>query len=57
MFTGLSSADIIECFGESSASNFKTPIKCASLINRPCQARPTSDNINSNETLFLSVYC
>ena len=27
-------------------------MKCVSLNNWPCQARPTSLNINSNETLY-----
>ena len=36
------------------ASNSKEPIKCVSLNNLPCQARPTFVNINSNETVFYS---
>ena len=33
-------------------SNSKGPIKCLTLNNQPCQARPTLVNINSDETLF-----
>ena len=39
-------------FGRPSASTSKGPIKCKSLKNRPCQAKPTLVDINSNETLF-----
>ena len=31
---------------------FKGSIKCVFLNNRPCQARPTLVNINSNETFY-----
>ena len=39
-------------FDASLASNYKEPIKCVSLNNKPCQTRPTIVNLNSNETLF-----
>ena len=39
-------------FDGSLASNSKEHIKCISLNNRPCQARPTLVNINSNKCLF-----
>ena len=39
-------------FGRPSASTSKGPIKCKSLKNRPCHAKPTLADINSNETLF-----
>ena len=32
--------------------NCKGPIKCVSLNNQPCKARPTFVNINCDETLF-----
>ena len=35
----------------------KKPIKCLTLNNRPCQARPALVNINSKKNLFLSIYC
>ena len=37
---------------ESLASNYKEPIKCISLNNRPCQTCPRLVDINSNGTLF-----
>ena len=43
--------------GKSLTSNFKGHMKCVSLNNQPCQARPTLVNINSNKTPFLSLYC
>ena len=39
---------------KSLASNLKRPIKCVTLNNWPCQARPRLVNINSDETLFYS---
>ena len=47
MFTGLWSASTIVSFGDSEGS-----IKCVSLNNQPCQARPTLVEINCNETLL-----
>ena len=38
--------------GESLAFNSKVRIKCVSLNNRPCEARPTIVKINCCETLF-----
>ena len=52
MFIGLLSACTIGSFGESLASNLKRPIKCVSLSNKPCKARPTIVKINSDTTLF-----
>ena len=52
MFIGLLSAFMTRNFGESLASNSEGQITCISLNNRPCQARPTLVNINSNETFF-----
>ena len=34
------------------ASNSKESIKCVSLNNEPCQARPTPVNINSNQVFY-----
>ena len=31
----------------------KDPTKCLTLSIRPCQARPTVVNINSDETFFI----
>ena len=42
----------IGSFGESLVLYSKRPIKLLSLINQPCQTRPTRFVINSNETLF-----
>lgn len=39
-------------FTRSLASNSEEHVKCASLNNRPGQARPILVNINSNETFF-----
>ena len=33
----------------------KEPIKCLTSSDRPCQARPTLVNMNSNETLFIHL--
>ena len=52
MFIGLLSACTIGSFGEILASYSKESIKWVSLNNRPCQARPTLIDINSNETLL-----
>ena len=37
------------------ASNTREPIKCVSLNCRPCQAIPTTTDINSNENLIYLV--
>ena len=50
VFIGSLSVCTIWCFGESLVSNSK--IKCVSLNNHPCQAKPTLTKINSEETLF-----
>ena len=52
VFIGLLSVCILIRFGRPLASNYKQPIKCVSLTNRPCQTRSTLFNVNSNETLF-----
>ena len=52
IFIKLLSACTTGSFSGSLASNSKASIKCVSLNNRPCQARPTIANIKSNETLF-----
>ena len=52
MFIGLSSVCTMGHFCESLTFNSKAAIKCVSLSNNPCQARPTLVNINSDETLF-----
>ena len=52
----LLSACTIGSFSGSLASNSKGPMECVSLNNLPCQAIPTLVNINSNESLFLSIY-
>ena len=51
MFIGLLSIWTVGSFGESLVSNSKGPIKCLTLNNRLCQAKPTLDT-NSDETLF-----
>ena len=48
MFIGVLRACTIGCLGESLASNSKGHLKCVSLNNRLCQARPILVNINSN---------
>ena len=52
MFIGLLIVCTIGSFGDSLVSNPKGPIKCASLNNHLCQARPALINLNSDETLF-----
>ena len=42
----------IESVCESLVSNSKGPIKCLTLNDRPCPARATLVNINSNKILF-----
>ena len=42
----------IGSFEESLVFNSKGPMKCLTLNNQPCQARPMVVNINSDETLF-----
>ena len=49
---GLLSVWAIRNFGESLTSNSQGPIKCASLNNHLCKAKPTLVNLNSSETLF-----
>ena len=39
-------------FGQLLVSNSKGPIKCLTLKRRPCEARPTLVNINSDKFLF-----
>ena len=52
MFIELLSAGAIVSFDESLTSNSIGPIKCISLNNQPCQAKPKLLNINSNQSLF-----
>ena len=52
MFIGLLNVCAIRSFGKSLVSNSKGPLKCLTLNNQPCQARPMVVNINSDETLF-----
>ena len=47
MFIELLSVCTIIRFSASLAFNSKEPIKCVSLKNQSCQARPTLVNINS----------
>ena len=53
---GIGFGKIVIIFGtdvsSSVAYNSKGQIKCVSLNNRPCQARPTILNINSKEPLY-----
>ena len=55
MLIGLLSVCRIVCFGEPLASISKGHIKCASLNNQPCQARPTVADINFNDILFYPL--
>ena len=52
MFVGLLSAWTIGRFSASLAFYYEEPIKCLSLNNQPCKARPTTNNINFGKTLF-----
>ena len=54
MLIGLLSACTRLGFSGSVPSNYKESIKCVSLNNQPCQARPTLVNINCDETPFFS---
>ena len=49
LFIGLLSALTTWSCSESLASISEGCIKCVSLNNRPCQARPTLGDVNSNE--------
>ena len=40
---------------ESLLSNSEESIKCVSLNNQPCQARPTLVNVNSNKPLYYQI--
>ena len=40
---------------ESLLSNSEESIKCVSLNNQPCQARPTLVNVNSNKPLYNPI--
>ena len=51
---GLLSTCTTAILGGSLASNSKRRIKCVSLNNRPCQARPKFINVNSKEPLYYS---
>ena len=53
-FIGLSSACTIGSLCESLAFDSIGPIKCVTLNNQPCQARPTVADINSNTTLLYT---
>ena len=55
IFTGLLSICTIVSFSRSLPSNYKEPIKCVSLNNRPYQNRGTLVDINLNETLFYPL--
>ena len=52
IFIGLLSAFTRAIFGESLTSNSDGCMKCVSLYNQPCQARPTLVDISSNEILL-----
>ena len=52
MFIGLLSICLVVCFISSLQSNYKEPIKCVTLNNRPFQAIPTLSSMNSNKILF-----
>ena len=54
MFIGLLSAFTTRRFDRSLVSICKGHIKCVSLNNQPCQARPTLTNINSKDPLYYS---
>ena len=51
MFIGLLGGSV-GSFGASLSSNVKGPIKCLSLYNQSCQARPALVNTISEEALF-----
>ena len=55
MFIGLLNVFAIGSFGVSLASNYKEPMKCVSLNNQPCKARPTIVSISSDKTLFIHL--
>ena len=55
ILTGLLSSCTTADLGELLASNPKGHIKCVSLNNQPCHARPALAYINSNELLFIHV--
>ena len=52
MFIELLSTCTVGSIDASLDSNSKESIKCVSLNNEPCQARPTPVNINSNQVFF-----
>ena len=54
MFTRLVTVSTTGSFGETLAYNSEEPIKCVSLNNQQCQARPTIININYPFTLSVN---
>ena len=57
MFIGVLSVCTLVSFSRSLPSNYEKPIKCVSVTNIPCQARPALDeNLikHSNKTLFYA---
>ena len=55
MFIRLLSAYTIGSFRESLLSNLKLTIKCVSLNNQLCKARPTLIHMNSNGPLYYQL--
>ena len=58
MFIGVLSVCTLVSFSRSLPSNYEKPIKCVSVTNIPCQARPALDeNLikHSNKTLFMHL--
>ena len=55
MFIGLLSICTVVSFVRSLHSNYKEPIKCISLKNRPCQTRPTLADVNSNKIFVINL--
>ena len=53
MFIGLLNIWRVASFSGSLQSNYQKPIKCVSLTNQSCQARPALVDINSNKTFSV----
>ena len=52
MFIKLLSVCTLASFSRSLVFNSQEPLRCATLNNQPCHARPTFVDMNSNETFF-----
>ena len=55
MFIKLLSVCTLASFSRSLVFNSQEPLRCVTLNNQPCHARPTFVDMNSNETFFIHL--